>query len=56
MFQEVNTIFQTFGASVVVPIIIFIIALLLRVKPKTAMMGTSACQVYSLNRKIVYAA
>ena len=39
MFQEVNTIFQTFGASVVVPIIIFIIALLLRVKPKTAMMS-----------------
>ncbi len=31
MLQEVNAIFQTFGASVVVPIIIFIIALLLRV-------------------------
>jgi len=37
MLQEVNAIFQTFGASVVVPIIIFIIALLLRVQPKTAM-------------------
>lgn len=39
MLQEVHTIFQTFGASVVVPLIIFIIALLLRVKPKTAMMS-----------------
>ncbi len=39
MLQEVNAIFQTFGASVVVPIIIFIIALLLRVQPKTAMMS-----------------
>lgn len=39
MFKEVNTIFQIFGASVVVPIIIFIIALILRVKPKTAMMS-----------------
>ena len=39
MLKEVNTIFQIFGASVVVPIIIFIIALILRVKPKTAMMS-----------------
>ncbi|WEV64918.1 PTS transporter subunit IIC [Bifidobacterium sp. ESL0732] len=39
MLQTVNQVFQTFGASVVVPIMIFIVALCLRVKPKTAMMS-----------------
>ncbi|MCP0887481.1 PTS galactitol transporter subunit IIC [Ligilactobacillus sp. WILCCON 0076] len=39
MLETVNTIFQTFGASVVVPIMIFIIALFLKVKPKIAMMS-----------------
>ena len=39
MLNSVNEIFHTFGASVVVPIIIFVIALLLRVKPRTAMMS-----------------
>lgn len=39
MLETVNTIFQTFGASVVVPIMIFIIAIFLKVKPKIAMMS-----------------
>lgn len=39
MLNSVNHVFQTFGASVVVPLIIFIIALFLRVKPRTAMMS-----------------
>lgn len=39
MLETVNQIFQIFGASVVVPIMIFIVALCLKVKPKTAMMS-----------------
>lgn len=39
MLETVNHIFQIFGASVVVPIMIFIVALCLKVKPKTAMMS-----------------
>ncbi|EHS87345.1 PTS system galactitol-specific IIC component [Limosilactobacillus gastricus PS3] len=39
MLEAVNNFFTAFGASVVVPIMIFIIALFLRVKPKTAMMS-----------------
>ncbi|AXX65511.1 PTS galactitol transporter subunit IIC [Bombilactobacillus bombi] len=39
MLETVNHIFQIFGASVVVPIMIFIVALFLKVKPKTAMMS-----------------
>ncbi|MBA1392513.1 PTS galactitol transporter subunit IIC [Lactobacillus sp. XV13L] len=39
MLETVNRIFQVFGASVVVPIMIFIVALCLKVKPKTAMMS-----------------
>ncbi|HAT55281.1 MAG TPA: PTS galactitol transporter subunit IIC [Lactobacillus sp.] len=39
MLETVNKVFQTFGASVLVPIMIFIVALFLRVKPKTAMMS-----------------
>ncbi|RMC51734.1 PTS galactitol transporter subunit IIC [Lactobacillus sp. ESL0263] len=39
MLETVNRVFQVFGASVVVPIMIFIVALCLRVKPKTAMMS-----------------
>lgn len=39
MLQTINSVFQTFGASVVVPIMIFIIGLFLRVKPRTAMMS-----------------
>ncbi|MGL6208003.1 MAG: PTS galactitol transporter subunit IIC [Lactobacillus panisapium] len=39
MLETVNRIFQIFGASVVVPLMIFIVALCLRVKPKTAMMS-----------------
>lgn len=39
MLETVNRVFQVFGANVVVPIMIFIVALCLRVKPKTAMMS-----------------
>lgn len=39
MLQTINSVFQTFGANVVVPIMIFIIGLFLRVKPRTAMMS-----------------
>lgn len=39
MLQTINSVFQTFGASVLVPIMIFIIGLFLRVKPRTAMMS-----------------
>lgn len=39
MLNAVSDMFQTFGATVVVPLIIFIIALCLRVKPRTAMMS-----------------
>lgn len=39
MLETVNQIFQVFGASVVVPIMIFIVAVCLRVKVKTAMMS-----------------
>lgn len=39
MLETVNRIFQVFGASVVVPIMIFIVALCLKIKPKTAMMS-----------------
>ena len=39
MLEAVNNFFTAFGASVVVPIMIFIIALFLKVKPKTAMMS-----------------
>ncbi|KRL56087.1 PTS galactitol transporter subunit IIC [Furfurilactobacillus rossiae] len=39
MLETVNKVFQTFGASVLVPIMIFVVALFLRVKPKTAMMS-----------------
>lgn len=39
MLETMNRVFQTFGAAVVVPIMIFIVALFLRVKPKTAMMS-----------------
>lgn len=39
MLEAVNSFFTAFGASVVVPAMIFIIALFLKVKPKTAMMS-----------------
>lgn len=39
MLEAVNSFFTAFGASVVVPVMIFIIALFLKVKPKTAMMS-----------------
>lgn len=39
MFQDVNAFFTAFGASVVVPVMIFIIALFLKVQPKMAMMS-----------------
>lgn len=39
MLSAVNNFFSAFGASVVVPIMIFIIALCLKVRPKTAMMS-----------------
>ncbi|WP_249630856.1 PTS galactitol transporter subunit IIC [Weissella sagaensis] len=39
MLEFINHIFQTFGATVVVPIMIFIVALCLRVSLKTAMMS-----------------
>ena len=39
MLETVNQIFKVFGASVVVPIMIFVVALFLKVKPKTAMMS-----------------
>ena len=39
MLNVVNQFFQSFGASVVVPIIIFIIAVCLRVRVKTALMS-----------------
>lgn len=39
MLEAVNSFFTSFGASVVVPVMIFIIALFLKVKPKTAMMS-----------------
>ncbi len=39
MLETVNQIFQTFGASVIVPIMIFIVALFLRVRPRIAMMS-----------------
>lgn len=39
MLSAVNNFFTAFSAQVVVPIMIFIIALCLRVKPKTAMMS-----------------
>lgn len=39
MLETIHTVFNTFGASVVVPVIMFIVALFLRVKPKTAMMS-----------------
>ena len=39
MLETVNRVFQVFGANVVVPIMIFIVVLCLRVKPKTAMMS-----------------
>lgn len=39
MLETVNRIFQVFGASVVVPIMIFIVALCLKIKPKAAMMS-----------------
>jgi len=39
MLETVNQIFNIFGAAVVVPIIIFIVALFLRVKPRIAMMS-----------------
>lgn len=39
MLEAVNNFFTAFGASVVVPIMIFVIALFLKVRPKTAMMS-----------------
>ena len=39
MFQDVNAFFTAFGASVIVPVMIFIIALFLKVQPKMAMMS-----------------
>ncbi|MCT3557316.1 PTS galactitol transporter subunit IIC [Lentilactobacillus buchneri] len=39
MLQAFNDVFQIFGASVVVPIMIFIVALFLRVHVRTAMMS-----------------
>ncbi|WP_125765660.1 PTS galactitol transporter subunit IIC [Levilactobacillus mulengensis] len=39
MLEMVNQVFQTFGASVVVPIMIFIVALFLKVRVRTAMMS-----------------
>lgn len=39
MLEAVNSFFNAFGASVVVPLMIFIIALFLKVKPKVAMMS-----------------
>lgn len=39
MLQTVHHIFSIFGATVIVPIMIFIVALFLKVKPKTAMMS-----------------
>ena len=39
MLNAVNNFFSAFGASVVVPIMIFIIALFLKVRPKVAMMS-----------------
>ena len=39
MLSAVNNFFSAFGASVVVPSMIFIIALCLKVRPKTAMMS-----------------
>lgn len=39
MLHSLNAIFQIFGAPIIVPIIIFIIALCLRIKVKTAMMS-----------------
>ncbi|MCQ5003173.1 PTS galactitol transporter subunit IIC, partial [Escherichia coli] len=37
--NAVNNFFSAFGATVVVPIMIFIIALFLKVRPKVAMMS-----------------
>jgi galactitol PTS system EIIC component len=39
MIEFMNEVFKVFGAAVVVPIMIFIVALFLRVRPKTAMMS-----------------
>ena len=39
MLNAVNNFFSAFGATVVVPIMIFIIALFLKVRPKVAMMS-----------------
>ncbi|WP_420741060.1 PTS galactitol transporter subunit IIC [Limosilactobacillus fermentum] len=39
MLEAVNNFFTAFGASVVVPIMIFVIALFLKARPKTAMMS-----------------
>ena len=38
MLNNIHTFFNAFGATVIVPIMIFIIALFLKVKPKKAMM------------------
>ena len=39
MIEFMNEVFKVFGASVVVPIMIFIVALCLKVRPKVAMMS-----------------
>lgn len=43
MLNNIHTFFNAFGATVIVPVMIFIIALFLKVKPKKAMM----CALYA---------
>ena len=45
MFQDVNAFFTAFGASVIVPVMIFIIALFLKVQPRMAMMSLSLIHI-----------
>lgn len=39
MIEAMNEVFKVFGASVVVPVMIFVVALCLKVRPKVAMMS-----------------
>ena len=50
MLNAVNNFFSAFGATVVVPIMIFIIALFLKVRPKVAMMSAEAFVKYASRR------